>query len=83
MARRILSRPSSGDTPGSSLGQSYVLRATTASGTAAEEDILSSASGAQTGTFTLGAPTDWWDPSSFTQGLAAMQWCGLWAMPGI
>ena len=31
----------------------------------------------------LGAPTDWWDPSSFTQGLAAMQWCGLWAMPGI
>jgi multiple sugar transport system substrate-binding protein len=31
----------------------------------------------------LGAPTDWWDPASFTQGLAAMQWCGLWAMPGI
>ena len=31
----------------------------------------------------LGAPTDWWDPSSFTQGLAAMQWCGLWALPGI
>ncbi|MFG1604885.1 ABC transporter substrate-binding protein [Actinoplanes sp. NPDC049265] len=31
----------------------------------------------------LGSPTDWWDPSSFTQGLAAMQWCGLWAMPGI
>ncbi len=31
----------------------------------------------------LGAPTDWWDPSSFTQGLAAMQWCGLWAMPGV
>ena len=29
------------------------------------------------------APTFWWDPSSFTQGLAAMQWCGLWAMPGI
>ena len=34
-------------------------------------------------TLLLGAPTDWWDPSSFTQGLAAMQWCGLWAMPGI
>jgi multiple sugar transport system substrate-binding protein len=34
-------------------------------------------------TILLGAPTDWWDPSSFTQGLAAMQWCGLWAMPGI
>jgi len=31
----------------------------------------------------LGSPTDWWDPSSFTQGLAAMQWCGLWALPGI
>jgi multiple sugar transport system substrate-binding protein len=31
----------------------------------------------------LGSPTDWWDPSAFTQGLAAMQWCGLWAMPGI
>jgi len=29
------------------------------------------------------APTFWWDPSAFTQGLAAMQWCGLWAMPGI
>jgi multiple sugar transport system substrate-binding protein len=30
-----------------------------------------------------GAPTDWWDPSAFTGGLAAMQWTGLWAMPGI
>lgn len=30
-----------------------------------------------------GAPTDWWDPSVFTGGLAAMQWTGLWAMPGI
>jgi multiple sugar transport system substrate-binding protein len=29
------------------------------------------------------APTYWWDPSAFTQGLAAMQFCGLWAMPGI
>ena len=28
----------------------------------------------------LGAPIDWWDPSSFTQSLAAMPWCGLWAM---
>lgn len=25
----------------------------------------------------------WWDPSAFTQGLAAMQWTGLWAMPAI
>lgn len=31
----------------------------------------------------IGAPTDWWDPSAFTQGLSAMQWTGLWAMPGI
>ncbi len=31
----------------------------------------------------LGAPTDWWDPSAFTQGLVAMQWTGLWAMPAI
>ncbi|RKS80325.1 multiple sugar transport system substrate-binding protein [Motilibacter peucedani] len=38
---------------------------------------------ANSGTILLGAPTDWWDPSSFTQGLAAMQWCGLWAYPGI
>lgn len=30
-----------------------------------------------------GAPTDWWDPSAFTGGLVAMQWTGLWAMPGI
>ncbi|HEX4204409.1 MAG TPA: extracellular solute-binding protein [Ktedonobacteraceae bacterium] len=31
----------------------------------------------------LGSPTDWFDPSAFTQGLAAMQWTGLWAMPAI
>ena len=36
-----------------------------------------------TGGLLVGAPTDWWDPSAFTQGLAAMQWTGLWAMPGI
>jgi multiple sugar transport system substrate-binding protein len=29
------------------------------------------------------APTYWWDPSAFTQGSCAMQWCGFWAMPGI
>ncbi len=29
----------------------------------------------------LGAPADWSDPSAFVQGLTAMQWCGLWAMP--
>lgn len=38
---------------------------------------------ADSGSLLLGAPTDWWDPSAFTQGLAAMQWCGLWALPGI
>jgi len=27
------------------------------------------------------APTFWWDSSTFQQGLVAMQWCGLWAMP--
>lgn len=37
----------------------------------------------KTGGLLLGSPTDWWDPSAFTQGLAAMQWTGLWAMPGI
>lgn len=30
-----------------------------------------------------GAPTDWTDPSVFTENLAAIQWCGLWAMPAI
>ena len=36
-----------------------------------------------TGSLLEGSPTDWWDPSALTQGLAAMQWTGLWAMPGI
>ncbi|MEU9114316.1 sugar ABC transporter substrate-binding protein [Streptomyces sp. NPDC048483] len=31
----------------------------------------------------LGAPTDWSDPAAFIQGLTAMQWSGLWALPGI
>jgi multiple sugar transport system substrate-binding protein len=31
----------------------------------------------------LGAPTDWWDPSAFVQGLCAMTWNGLWALPAI
>lgn len=30
-----------------------------------------------------GAPTDWTDPTVFVEGLAAIQWCGLWAMPAI
>ena len=35
------------------------------------------------GALLIGAPTDWWDPSAFTQGLTAMAWGGLWAMPAI
>jgi multiple sugar transport system substrate-binding protein len=35
------------------------------------------------GNLLLGAPADWWDPSAFTQGLTAIQWCGMWAMPAM
>lgn len=35
------------------------------------------------GALLIGAPTDWWDSSAFTQGLTAMQWTGLWAYPEI
>jgi multiple sugar transport system substrate-binding protein len=35
------------------------------------------------GSLLIGAPTDWWDPSALTQGMCAMQWCGIWAYPGI
>ncbi|NJP13709.1 sugar ABC transporter substrate-binding protein [Streptomyces sp. WAC00469] len=31
----------------------------------------------------LGAPADWSDPSAFIQGLTAMQWTGLWALPQV
>ncbi|MFD9910643.1 ABC transporter substrate-binding protein [Streptomyces sp. NPDC059063] len=31
----------------------------------------------------LGAPSDWADPSAFVQGLTAMQWSGLWALPAV
>jgi multiple sugar transport system substrate-binding protein len=37
----------------------------------------------KSGVLLMGAPTDFWEPSSFTQGLAAMQWSGLWAYPAI
>ena len=30
-----------------------------------------------------GAPTNWWDPSAFNQGLCAMSRQGMWAIPGI
>jgi multiple sugar transport system substrate-binding protein len=36
-----------------------------------------------TGSLLPDATTYWWDPSAFTQGSCAMQFCGLWAMPGI
>lgn len=35
------------------------------------------------GDLLLGAPADWSDPSAFTQGLTAMQWSGLWAIPAV
>lgn len=31
----------------------------------------------------VSAPTEWTDPSAFNQGLVAMQWCGMWALPEI
>lgn len=31
----------------------------------------------------LGAPSDWSDPAALLQGLTAMQWCGLWALPQV
>ncbi|MFD8492401.1 ABC transporter substrate-binding protein [Amycolatopsis sp. NPDC059657] len=31
----------------------------------------------------LGAPSDWSDPAAFIDGLAAMQWTGLWNIPKI
>jgi len=46
--------------PGSSQGQTYSVRASTASGSAANEDILSSAAGTQSSGFTLGSSTDWY-----------------------
>ncbi|MHA5050609.1 ABC transporter substrate-binding protein [Streptomyces sp. SD15] len=33
------------------------------------------------GDLLLDAPADYWDPSAFTQGLTAIQFCGMWAMP--
>ncbi len=47
-------------TPGASDGVSYTPRAATSSGSAYEQDILSCAAGAQAGTATLAAATDWY-----------------------
>ncbi len=35
------------------------------------------------GSLLIGSPTDWWDPSALTSGAAAMQLCGMWALPGV
>lgn len=37
----------------------------------------------QSKTLLLGAPKDWFDPAALTQGLAAMQFTGLWTLPDI
>src|SRR5213076_1913154 len=57
----LVTSPAPGSvTPGSSLGVPYTARAQTPNGSAFEEDITSSAAGAQQGTATLGAATDWY-----------------------
>src|SRR5436189_6090000 len=57
----LLTSPAPGSvTPGSSMGVPYTARAQTANGSAFEEDITSSAAGAQQGTAALGAATDWY-----------------------
>jgi len=38
---------------------------------------------AASGSMLVGATTEWWDAGPIIDGLAAMQWCGLWAMPGV
>lgn len=35
------------------------------------------------GAMLVGAPTDWWDPTTFVGGLAAITWQGLWALPAM
>src|SRR5437867_6740208 len=57
----LVTSPAPGSvTPGSSLGVPYTARAQTSNGSAFEEDITSSAAGAQQGTANLGAATDWY-----------------------
>src|SRR5881392_3477217 len=57
----LLTSPAPGSvTPGSSMGVPYTARAQTSNGSAFEEDITSSAAGAQQGTAALGAATDWY-----------------------
>src|SRR6266446_4407472 len=57
----LVTSPAPGSvTPGSSLGVPYTARAQTSNGSAFEEDITSSAAGAQQGTASLGSTTDWY-----------------------
>ncbi|MER5750575.1 sugar ABC transporter substrate-binding protein [Streptomyces sp. NPDC002088] len=35
------------------------------------------------GNLLLDAPADYWDPSAINQGLCAIQFCGMWAMPAM
>ena len=52
--------PGAVPTPGSSAGVTYTERASTSSGSAFEEDVISGAVGAQVGTATLAKSTDWY-----------------------
>src|SRR5437762_9241559 len=57
----LITSPNGGSvTPGSSQGVRYTARAQTSSGAAYEEDITSSAAGAQDGTATVSTVTDWY-----------------------
>jgi multiple sugar transport system substrate-binding protein len=31
----------------------------------------------------IGAPSDWWDPGAFNQGMCAIQWMGFWSTAAI
>ncbi len=57
----LITSPSAGSvTPGSSHGVHYISRAQSSNGASFEEDITSSAAGAQDGTATLSSVTDWY-----------------------
>jgi len=57
----LLTSPSGGSvTPGSSQGVHYTSRAQSTNGASFEEDITSSAAGAQDGTATISSTTDWY-----------------------
>ena len=57
----VITSPSAGSvTPGSSQGVPYTARAQSSNGAAYEEDITSSAAGAQDGTATVSNVTDWY-----------------------